>query len=163
MYLGQDEFLGSSANFNPEGERLGYVRSSQGDRRVQGVIDYKNQDLYSFGGRTRIQSAMPNAEADLNNSASGGCSYFEVVKGIQQPDGYEKEYHEEVNDYQKNISDGIFSPGLSLEQYRENRREENPAYNTINSLKRSSSAGRVRRKPRNKNERTAEIERRVAA
>ena len=31
MYLGQDEFLGSSANFNPEGERMGYVKSSHGD------------------------------------------------------------------------------------------------------------------------------------
>ena len=105
---------------------------------------------------------MPQAEADLNDSASGGHSYFEVVRGVEQPAGYEKEYHEEVNDYQKNISDGIFSPGLSLEQYRENRREAEPAYSTINSLKRSSSAGRVRRrKPYNKHQ--TDMERRVAA
>jgi len=58
---------------------------------------------------------MPQAEGNLDDSASRGHSYFEVVKGIEQPDAYDKDYHEEVNDYQKNVSDGIFSPGLSLE------------------------------------------------
>lgn len=83
MYLGQDEFLGSSANFDPNAERLGYIKSSHGDRKVQGVLEYRNRDLYSFGGRTRIQSAMPQADIDLNDSASRGHSYFEVVKGVE--------------------------------------------------------------------------------
>lgn len=42
---------------------------------------------------------MPHADYDLNDSASGGHSYFEVVKGIEQPSEYNKDYHEQVNDY----------------------------------------------------------------
>jgi len=34
MYLGQDEFLGSSAKFDPNAERIGYIKSNQGDRKV---------------------------------------------------------------------------------------------------------------------------------
>jgi len=42
---------------------------------------------------------MPGADLSLNDSASGGHSYFEIVKGIEEPSQYDKEFHEEVNDY----------------------------------------------------------------
>ena len=101
---GNKEFMASSYQFAGEKERLGYVKASKGDRRVQGVIDYKNQDLYSFGGKRPITRAYREASNDLNDVACQGKYYFETVKSKEKNKVYEKEYHEEVNDYTKNIS-----------------------------------------------------------
>jgi hypothetical protein len=161
-YLAGQEFLASSANFNPTGERWGYVKAHQGDRRVQGVIEYPNQDIYAFGGKTKITSAMDEASIDLDQTATHGLQYFDSVRPeTAAPKQVDKEYHEHVNDYTKNISQGIFSPGLVLSQYAENIREKEPGYQTMTTMKRSSSAGRSRKgRPRNGAE---EIRRRVEA
>jgi len=144
FYNGQPEYMSSSYDFKGEGERMGYVKSQHGDREAQGVIEYPNQDLYSFGGKTRIQTAAKQAELSVHEQASNGFNYFQTVKGdTNMPVEVNKEYHEEVNDYQKNISNAIFSPGLSLGQYVANIQETEPAYT---SMKRAQSVGRVSRK-----------------
>jgi len=112
---------------------------------VQGVIEYPNQDLYAFGGKTKITSAMDEASMDLDQSATKGLQYFDGVRPeTAAPKHVDKEFHERVNDYTKNISQGIFSPGLVLEQYSENIKEKEPGYQTLTTMKRSASAGRHR-------------------
>ena len=137
---GNKNFMASSYQFAGEKERQGYVKASKGDRRVQGVIDYKNQDLYSFGGKRPITRAYREASNDLNDVACQGKYYFETVKSKDKDKVYDKEYHEEVNDYTKNISQAIFFPSMSLEQYKalQGQEYQSPA-------KRSQSAGRLRR------------------
>ena len=56
---------------------------------------------------------------------------------------YEKEYHEEVNDYTKNISQGIFSQGLTKGQYVVNRRERDPYYRPITQVKKDTKFSRT--------------------
>jgi hypothetical protein len=69
------------------------------------VINYRNHDLYSYGGKSHINSAFPEANLDLDDSASKGNQYYQTVMGDKPDDPkYEKYYHEEVNDYQKNVS-----------------------------------------------------------
>lgn len=147
FYNGQPEYMSSSYEFKGERERQGYLKSQHGDKEAQGVIEYPNQDLYSFGGKTRIHTAAKEAELPLDEQASNGFNYFQSAKGDTNiPVGVDKEYHEQVNDYQKNISNGIFSPGLSIEQYIVNRQERDPAYISMSSMKRAQSVGRVSRK-----------------
>ena len=66
FYDGKEQFMASAYQFKGEKERLAYVKAHQGDRKVQGVIDYKNQDLYSFGGRQPIGRAYREASQDLS-------------------------------------------------------------------------------------------------
>lgn len=111
-----------------------------GDRKVQGVLNYKNKDLYAYGGKSRIDSAYKEANIDLDGTASDGFHYYEHVRGNEhQPKVYEKEYHEEVNDYTKNISQGIFSQGLTRGQYIVNRREKDPYYRPVTVANKDTS------------------------
>ena len=129
FYSGKQEFLSSSLDFHPDKERIGWVKSQHGDRKIQGVLNYKNHDLYSYGGKSHISKAFGEANLDLNDAASENHHYYESVRGAEkEPRVYEKEYHEEVNDYTKNLSQGVFSPGLTRSQYIVNRREKEPHY-----------------------------------
>ena len=107
--------MGSALKFAGESERMGYINARQGDRKVQGVIDYKNQDLYSFGGKSHIRKAYGEASLDLKDAACKGNYYFENKGRPESVMVVEKEYHERVNDYTKNISQGIFFPSLTVE------------------------------------------------
>jgi hypothetical protein len=79
------------------------------------VVDYPTREIYSYGGRTPVRKAYGEAAFDLNETASNGYKYFSDAKGgSEAPNHDDKDYHEQVNDYPKNISDAIFSPGLTM-------------------------------------------------
>lgn len=85
---------------------------------------------------------------DLAETASHGYHYYDTLRSQkEQNKDYNKEYHEEVNDYTKNISQGIFSPGLSIEQYTAMRQKEDPRFQTaVVNMKRAQSVGRDSRR-----------------
>lgn len=93
---------------------MGWVKSTTGDVVAQGVVDYPNHDIYNYGGRTPIRSKAKEASFDLSETASHGYNYYKTVKGYEPPAHVDKEYHEKVNDYTKNISNAIFSPGITF-------------------------------------------------
>ncbi len=75
-YNGNPEFLSTSYSFNGEGERWGYIHTSKGDSKAQGILNYPNKDVYSYGGKSRINSAYSQVNEDLDDVASRGYSYY---------------------------------------------------------------------------------------
>lgn len=147
-YNGTPEFLSTSYSFNGEGERWGYIHTNKGDSKAQGIINYPNRDVYSYGGKSRIKSAYSNVNSDLDEVASKGYSYYNTLIGRKNNQNvYQKDYHENVNDYQKNISQSIFSPGNTLPQYTQTIRDTfNPNY-TPQLKSRAKSAAHRKRSP----------------
>lgn len=87
-------------------------------------------------------------DSDLDEVASKGYSYYNTLLGKKNNEYvYQKDYHENVNDYQKNISQSIFTPGNTLPQYTQTIRDSfNPNYTPL--LKnRAKSAAHRRRSP----------------
>lgn len=99
---------------DPQKNRMGYVKG-KGNKKIQNLIDYPNKDVYSFGGKTKMGASYhhKNAYTGLIEPDSG--FYRTTNKWTQSVDDGElidKELHEKVNDYTKNISQPIFSPGM---------------------------------------------------
>ena len=76
FYNRDPDVMSTSHDFHGEGERLGYVKAEHGDKKVQGVLNYPNHDLYGYGGISPIQSSYPAADIDLDECASNGFHYF---------------------------------------------------------------------------------------
>lgn len=80
-YQGVPDFLTTAHDFHGEDEWWSYAHTHKGDSKAQGVINYRNWDLYSFGGWSPIKSAYQEANFDLDESASRGFHYYDNVIG----------------------------------------------------------------------------------
>lgn len=103
---------------NPQHSRRQFVKS-KGNKQVQDVLDHKNRGVYSYGGNTKIGArfhhknanhALVDYEPTFSRTAN---RWTKSVDSSKQP--ITKELHHRVNDYQKNISQSIFSPGMTIE------------------------------------------------
>lgn len=54
FYKGDPEFMSSSLDWRGEKERAAYFKTANGDTEVQGILEYPNHDIYSYGGRSNI-------------------------------------------------------------------------------------------------------------
>lgn len=119
---------------NPQKSREQFVKN-KGNTKIQSIIDHKNRDVYSFGGKTRIGQRYhhKNVEEALHEYdpmfSKTGNKWTQSVDNTQKI--IYRNYNHRVNDYSKNVSDNIFSPGQVLM----------PNY----SKKRTQTAGKTRR------------------
>jgi hypothetical protein len=98
---------------DPQKNRSQFIKG-QGNKKIQNLIDHPNRDVYSYGGKTKMGNAYhhKNSYTGLIEPDSG--FYRTTNKWTQSVDDgqvIQKEHHEKVNDYTKNISQTIFSPG----------------------------------------------------
>jgi len=107
-----------SSSVNPQKARRLFIKN-KGNKRVQNIIDHKNRGVYSYGGKTKIGSrfhhknthhALVDYEPDFSRTANRWNKSVDASKIL-----IDKEFHNQVNDYHKNISSTIFSPGQTLD------------------------------------------------
>lgn len=104
--------------------------NSRSNKRANKIIDYKNQDIYSFGGTTHINKAYTTTKkSPLGQMDAGDEFYFGTYLKKPETNIIYRNEAERVNDYTKNISQNIFNPGI----------------NNKNPLKRANSASRIQR------------------
>lgn len=105
----------NSSWHTPDQMRKQYIKT-KGNKDIQEIIDYKNKGVYSYGGRSNIGSGFQHKNA--YDALAGYNPDFSQTfnKWTRSMDGssqiIEREYNQKVNDYTKNISQSIFSPGL---------------------------------------------------
>lgn len=130
--VGADDMSGHSqtyksyrSNQTPQQVRNQYIKG-KGNKSIQGIIDYKNRGVYSYGGKSKIGS-----QPHHNQSSEYDC-YDPMItqfsnKWSQSVDGtaqiIEKDYHTRVNDYSKNVSQPIFNPGLGVRSSTAGRKQ----------------------------------------
>ncbi len=104
---------------NPQNARKQFVKQ-KGNKEVQNVIDHRNRGVYSYGGKTKIggrfhhknaHHALVDYEPSFTRTATRWNQSVDCAKTK-----ISKELHYKVNDYQKNISQNIFSPGKTIEK-----------------------------------------------
>ena len=94
------------------------INSSQSPQRV-GKTFLKNRDGYSFGGKTKFGDMYHHKNAYTGMTELSPSYYISKdnkwSKSIDESNmKVYREYNQKVNDYTKNISQSIFSPGLTV-------------------------------------------------
>lgn len=100
---------------SPQQARKQYIKG-RGNKSVQGVLDYKNKGVYSYGGKTKIGGRLHHKKAnsgfdDLNQNYLDTMNKWSQSIDSASPT-IERDYNQRVNDYSKNVSQTIFNPGL---------------------------------------------------
>jgi hypothetical protein len=109
--------MSRASHQTPQQARQQFIKA-RGNKNTQDVIDYKNRDVYSFGGKTKIKKKYHHINADEGLHEYNPIFSKTGSKWTQSVDRSQKviyrEYNQQVNDYSKNVSDNIFSPGYIM-------------------------------------------------
>ena len=122
---------------NPQDQRKQFIKG-KGNKSIQNIIDYKNRDVYRFGGKTRIGSAHHHRDAQRNMSEYEQNFYQTNNKWTQSTDlrsnTIVKDKHVQVNDYSKNVSQAIFNPGMIHSSSKRSFLSKTPAHDKRRKL-----------------------------
>lgn len=101
------------SNHTPQQLRRQYIRS-KGNKSIQNIIDYKNKDVYRFGGKTQIGAPSHHKTAQ-NTMSEFERDYYKTTSNwanVNHSQTIARDAHVMVNDYSKNVSQPIFNPGM---------------------------------------------------
>lgn len=119
----QGQCRNAEYHFVPKTDQYGssMANTFNANKSVQSQVGktfMKNKDGYSFGGKTKFGNMYHHTSAYTGfvDPAGASCaSNKRFSKSIDEGTAsiYNREYNQKVNDYTKNISQEIFSPGLT--------------------------------------------------
>lgn len=116
----QGQWRNAEYHFVPHNDQFDGSNTFHTSKSVQSPVGktfMKNKDGYSFGGKTKLGNMYHHKNAytglaDFNNASCMSNNKFWKSTSWDPTKVY-REYNQKVNDYTKNISQGIFSPGLT--------------------------------------------------
>lgn len=109
-----------SSQMTPQDARKQYIKT-KGNSNIQNVIDYKNKSVYGYGGKTNITNRWnhQNSHHALVDYSPGFHTTSKWNQSVDSaPRVIERDYNHKVNDYSKNVSQTIFTPGLGAHSYK---------------------------------------------
>jgi hypothetical protein len=133
----QNTMQSFGSNQTPQQLRQQYIKS-KGNKSIQNIIDYKNKDVYRFGGHTQMGDISHNSDAQRKMSEYERDYYKTTNNWAQSQDGGKqtitRDPHVKVNDYSKNFSQAIFNPGMVHSSSRRSYVSKTPAQNKRKKL-----------------------------